>query len=59
MDSDGAPIAWLGCVLFATLMTVVPLAVYFWSRAAPLGALTWAALHWVFWGFFFTVAIWI
>ena len=50
------PGAWSG-LLFVTLTTVIPLCVYFWTRAAPRGALLWAALCWLWWGFAFTIAV--
>jgi hypothetical protein len=46
-------------LMFATLTTLAPLAVYFWTRAAPPAALLWAALTWLWWGFCFAIAIWI
>jgi hypothetical protein len=55
-DSD-LRVAW-PFLLFATLMTAVPLAIYLWTETAPPGALGWAALNWLAWGYFFTIAIW-
>lgn len=50
--------AW-SFLLVATLTTVIPLCVYFWTRAAPPGALLWAALSWLWWGYYFAIGMWI